>query len=125
MKLNPDCIRDILLTVEENTSYGVSMRYEPSKLKLERLEKYSNEELFYHTKQCKDAYLISGVSFCSPATIYIDDLTPNGHRFLADVRGDTVWNKTKSIANKVGSHSLDTLSKIAVNIISEMIKNNF
>ena len=51
MRLNPDCIRDILLTVEENTGYRESMLYE-SNQEFARLKKYSEDVVRYHMKQC-------------------------------------------------------------------------
>ena len=54
--------------------------------------------------------------------ITVGDLSPAGHKFLADVRQDNIWNSTKEIAAKVGSKSLDTLIQISSNVITELIK---
>ena len=50
MRLNPDCIRDILLTVEENTGYKESMFYE-TKDDFKLLKKYSEDVVRCHIKQ--------------------------------------------------------------------------
>lgn len=53
----------------------------------------------------------------------IPDLTPEGHKFLADVQSDNVWNDVKEVSKKVGSNSLNTLSQIATSIISTIVKS--
>ena len=50
MKLNPDCIRDILLYVELNSDLRHFISISPSNLPTE-LEKYSSDEVMYHIKQ--------------------------------------------------------------------------
>ncbi|MBV1817304.1 DUF2513 domain-containing protein [Bacteroidales bacterium MSK.15.36] len=120
MKLNPDCIRDILLTVEENTSYGKFMSYDTD-TEYERLKTYSDKEVMYHIKQCELSNLITKVSYYMDGGCLIHDLSPKGHEFIANIRTDTNWNKTKDVANKVGSYSLDTLTKIASEVIASVI----
>lgn len=120
MKLNPDCIRDILFTVEENTSFQTQMNY-PVETEYSRLKAYSIDEVFYHIKQCKLSNLITEVNWFLGGACMIQDLSPKGHEFLANIRSDTNWAKTKEVASNVGSFSLDILSKIAVNIVSSLI----
>lgn len=55
----------------------------------------------------------------------IEDLSPSGHQFLADIRSDNNWNKTKSIAKSVGASSLTAIKEIATNVIAELIKAQF
>lgn len=55
----------------------------------------------------------------------VQDLTPTGHKFIENIRQDTIWNNTKSIAAKVGSKSLDAIMQIASNVITELIKSQF
>lgn len=122
MKLNPDCIRYILLTLEPITSHS-----EDVFINYGNYEKYcgiySEEEFFYHLEQCVNfKYIYATFSIKS---FRIKDLTPKGHTFLADIKSDTNWNKTKEIANKIGSFSLDTLGNIATNVISSLITKNF
>lgn len=123
MKLNPDCIRDILFTVEENTSFCAPMEY-TDVTEYSRLRPYSNDEVCYHITQCKLSGHITEVNWFIGGTCLIQDLSPNGHELLANIRSDKNWAKTKEVANKVGSFSLDTLSKIAASVISSLINNN-
>lgn len=122
MKLNPDCIRDILLSVEDACDYSRTMQYQKN-TDIQRLQKYSHDEIIYHIKQCNLSGLILGVhAYDGGITISISDLSPTGHAFLANVRKDTIWNSTKSIAAKIGSKSLDALMQISSNVITELIK---
>ncbi len=122
MKLDNDCIRDILLTIEVmeyNSCYTVE--------KLQKqLPNYSYNELQYHCSQLLDAELIKGISInvmghFTPQVSRIFDLTYQGHQFLADIRSDTTWNKTKEIAKNVGSESVHALKDIATSVITSAI----
>ena len=123
MKLNPDCVRDILLLVEESCDYENYLDC-PSEVPESLKDKYSTNELFYHIKQCELSGLIRNVTwFADGESCSIRDLDPLGHQFLADIRSDTNWNKTKDIAQKVGSTSLDVISKIASEVIASLLKS--
>ncbi|EJO5347306.1 DUF2513 domain-containing protein [Clostridium botulinum] len=122
MRLNPDCIRDILLTVEESTDFNSTMCYPDD---YELLSKYSNNEVLYHIKQCELSELVTKVSWFIDSACNIHDLSPEGHKFLADIRSDTTWNKTKEISKKVGSSSISALKEIATGVITELIKSQF
>ncbi|MBW7475958.1 DUF2513 domain-containing protein [Paenibacillus oenotherae] len=124
MKLNPDCIRAILLTVEDESGYDrESDFYIP--LSKPRLTDFSYEEVFYHIDQCRMSGLVTRVRKTMNPSYHVEDLTPTGHAFLADIRSDTNWNKTKEIAKNVGSFSLDALTKIAVGVVTAAINKNF
>lgn len=124
MKPNPDCIRDILITVENmnyNSSYTVQQLHD-------HLPAYSIEELNYHCLQMIDAELLNAksmnvIGYISPQIWRIFDLTYTGHQFLADIRSESTWNKTKSIAKNVGSESLHALKDIAVSVVTSAIQN--
>lgn len=122
MVLNPDCIRYILLTLEPLTSHAENIYIDYNNY-VDYCGTYSKEEFFYHLEQCvnfKYIYAKFSIEFFK-----IRDLTPKGHTFLSDIKLDNNWNKTKEIASKVGSFSLDTLGNIATNVISNLISKNF
>lgn len=123
MKLNPDCIRDILIEVESQTTFSSEFLYPDDNS--ESLSKYCEDEIFYHIKQCELSGLVTKVSWFLGGACCIDDLSPSGHEFLANIRIDTNWNKTKEVAKRVGSFSLKTLKDISVQVISEVIKKSF
>ena len=122
MRLNPDCIRDILLATEKFTDIKKVMVYSNNPSDFD-IEGYTPNEVLYHIQQCD----YSGLIICSRFNqgFIIKDLTPTGHEFLANIRTNTNWNKTKEISKKIGSNSLNTLFQIASNVVSELLKNQF
>lgn len=129
MKLNMDCVRDILLCVEENTGLRKACSFvdteladatnflgnssAPQKYQEELNEKYSNNELMYHVQYCAKAGLTKTDNTDFGARIYVYDLTPYGHDFLSNIRNQDNWAKTKEIGGKVGAFSLNMVAKIA------------
>lgn len=126
MRLNPDCIRDILLTVEDVTDSTQMFNYYKDSNIPKRLNKYSHNEILYHFQQCNMAELIVGYRpFDGGDSVIISDLSPYGHQFLANVRQDNIWDSTKEIAGKIGSKSLDALIQISSSVITELIRAHF
>ena len=126
MKLNPDCVRDILLTVEEYSGFYRAVEYIYGDPRFNRLNTYIQDEVAYHIQQCEKANLIHGVAFYDMGRkADILDLTPEGHQFLANIRESKIWNGVKEIAGKIGTTSLDAITQIASNVITELIKAQF
>ncbi len=125
MRLNPDCIRDILLTVEGKTGFGTFMRYPEEDQNYSNLEKYPVETVLYHIKQCQLSVLLTKVDWFFDGGCLIHDLSPQGHEFLANIRSDNNWSRTKEIAQNVGSFSLQALSQIAVSVVTALINKQF
>ena len=122
MRLNPDCIRDILLSVEKNATYSNDVSEET--LYKELAPKYSQEEILYHVRQCEHSGLfLKVIHYFGGFTI--EDLSPYGHRFINDIRQDNNWKKTKDIAKKVGSFSLDVLKEVSAQLISNLVSSQF
>lgn len=121
MKLNPDCIRDILLYIESETdSKKTCIQFD--KL-TNSLEQYDRNTLHYHINQISKADLVDKVFYADNEPYLISDLSVLGHEFIANIRSNNTWNKTKEIATNVGSFSLKTLRDISVSVISELIKS--
>lgn len=121
MQLNPDCIRDILLILEQKLEYG-RVSYITFRNYVNYCDKYSKDEFFYHLEQCiKFEYLTGDYKIYS---FKIYDLTPKGHLFLADIRSETIWNKTKDVTSKLGIVSLDILKEVASKIVSNIIMSS-
>lgn len=125
MKLNPDCIRDILLVIENTTTYHDSWDWDFDNFDEPLLNNYSHEEILYHILQCKKAGLVDGCEFYFGADAgTVCDLSPYGHQFLADIRSESVWNKTKDIAQNIGSNSLDVLKQISSGVLTALIQSH-
>lgn len=124
MKLNPDCIRDILFVVEENTSFRQMIRLtDDNMFGLET--KYQRDEILYHVRQCEWSHLLDIEMWTTTGDCLIKDLTPLGHEFLANIHKNEIWTGVKNIASKIGSASLSTLVQIASNVVTELIKSQF
>jgi hypothetical protein len=120
MKLNPDCIRDILFVVENNATYSNDVSEETIFKELD--SKYPREEILYHVRQCEHSGLFLQVVHYFGG-FSIQDLSPYGHQFINDICQDNNWIKTKEIAKSVGSFSLDVLKDISSQVITNLISN--
>lgn len=124
MKLNPDCIRDILLVIEKETDgiYGIELDFsESGEIQSSVLSKYSKSELRYHVQQCEYSGYFVKVSWFLSGKCVIYDLSPDGHQFIANIRSENIWNTVKKKAAQIGSFSLNTLTQIASAVITEII----
>ena len=116
MKLNPDCIRDILLAVETICD---TEHYFNSRMDLDKIHgNYSVEEIAYHARQCDMAGMFYKFKRGIDGGWEVVDLTPRGHEFLANIREDM-----KTVSSKVGSKSLNAISQIASAVVTEIIKS--
>lgn len=122
MQLNPNYVRDVLIATEANTGYKIYFEYPQELDKAPSLANYSDEEIRYHILQCAKANLIELNYHDLDGNLGINDLTPSGHEFLANIRSDTVWNNVKAVSSKIGSTSLSALTQIASGTITALIK---
>ncbi len=112
MKLNPDCIRDVLLTVEKHATFIQQVDTQEF-IDDGLFDKYGEDTLLYHVREVSDAGLVLELQFFMSGEFIIKDLSPEGHDFLANIRSDNNWEKTKSVASKAGSFSLEILKSAA------------
>lgn len=136
MKLNYDCIRDLLLTLETNLEFDEYLEFNPISfddlLKIEDLSEYSEQDLLYSIINLDDAGFIETVSFVydgSPLqNISIIRITYCGHEFVETIRPKDIWQKTKTILSGIGTASLPLLSSVSSSLlndaISPLIMNN-
>lgn len=125
MHLNPDCVRDILLTVEAN-DFGNTLF--PSSL-AKALPSYTEDEINYACLKLSEGNLLNVVTMKSigmthPAICRIEEITFAGHEFLDNIKSDNVWCKTKQVAKGIGSFSLQTLKDISTSVVTELIKSH-
>ena len=96
MKLNPDCIRAILITVEDHSDFNHPTEYDADN-PFDTLCSFTHEEIIYHIFQCEKSGLLDGVHYYDGGThTDIRDLSPAGHEFLANMRNDVIWKKVIS-----------------------------
>ena len=138
MKLNPDCLRDIMLLVEDRISVETAIE-NPNGLRkfsyvsipcLVRLlpDSYSKEEIIYHIVQLSESgYLKTDFSFATSEmfgyfylnTIY--HITPKGHDFIANIWGKESWAKTNAVLKSLKSISLSVIETVAKGITSAIV----
>ncbi len=125
MRLNPDCIRDLLFAIEELSDPN-SIILSSQLANLDSLSKYSNDEINYHLQQLNwSGYIVTPIkNKWIDGTFLVTDLSPLGHEFISDIRKDTNWNKVKSISKEVGTSTLNSLKTIAEEVISSAIKTS-
>lgn len=140
MKLNMDCVRAVMLCAEEYTDYNhycYFISYQKNnvndfllddpetppayQLKLEKT--YDNDDLFYAVEYCVKSGFVETLFSKDTYRIPISRITPDGHRFLENIRSDTNWEKVKSVAKKAGSFSTDVIIEIAKNVAVEAAKH--
>lgn len=127
MRLNPDCTRDILLALESMTVPYEIVSFTAQSLREQspKLQCYSAVEIAYHISQCAASGFFLGYDEDMSGNCFLQDLSPKAHAFLANIRENTVWTKTKGIASKVGSTSLDVMCQIASEVITDLVRSQF
>ena len=123
MKFNPEIARDILLDIEELHQYPESFIFSAPE-KFNRAKKYDIDNISYHCDKLTEAGYIKWEPQYASDVLYIgiiDGLTYDGHQFMETVRSEKIWRETKARTKKLGAVTIDILSQIASNIISEMI----
>lgn len=125
MKLNPDCVRAILLKVEELPDIQHHWDFTLQNIP-EIFPSYSTNEIMYHLRQCDlNGFFLNPSHSMNYDYYSVFDLTPKGHEFLNNIRENNIWNGIKSIAGKVGATSLNALVQISSNVITQLIKAQF
>lgn len=141
MKLNLDCLRDILLCIEEQSmphkalvfidtylaekvSTAIESKYSVHPYQAELSAKYSNDELIYHLVYCLEAELLISNSQRGATEIFILDLSVKGHEFLDTLRSPTLFEKLKQIAVISGKYSVPALSQIGGRLLNDYLATN-
>lgn len=139
MRLNHDCIREILLCIEENTDFrkhcvfvdagpvgsvaaeflGAPVEIPPYQAEL--ISRFDNDQILYHANYCLDSGLANGET--GGDRIVIFDLTPAGHELLAKIRDPERWPKVKSAVSAIRDYSIKALGSIAEGITSATISS--
>lgn len=139
MKLDIECVREVLLYLENNLIYEDNT-YSHEHLSIEMtnvIEDIANQKglnknlLAYAIEKMCEVHIIEAdihkgahhdILSCN-----IYDISFYGHQFLENIRPETVWEKTKGIAASIGNHSLkfieDTAQKCAITATATIISN--
>lgn len=120
MVLDIECVRAVLLEFE-GFPLGI---YTPNNF-VKSIACYGADNVEYTLAKLTEAGYISAELYPfrggSPEFNGIFDITFAGHQFLETIRDGKVWQKTREVANSIGSRSFDIITKIAVNVLSGLI----
>lgn len=138
MKLNVDCIRDILLFIEKNIGYidkdddAPMIHDEMAQIVLisqTQFYKYNNEE----TSRAVEVLIEEGYIKCKGKIQYTADgdleyarvagLSIKGYAILENLRNDTIWNAIKNRTKKVGKVSLGCLLSVSEQLAVALLTN--
>lgn len=121
MRLNHDCVRNLLLHIEERLDYGSCMDISAVESK-----SYSTEELLYTADKLLEAnYLIGNKRNSIGASlpdIRITSISWDGHQFLDNIRDEGVWKDTKNVLSKFSSVSLSFVGNVASQVITCLVQ---
>lgn len=129
MKLNHDCIRDVMIYIEENCIYEDDDRGNRSIHSRVFYEITHDEKLSSQYTEDEIRYVVAQLYFedmviatMTPETlnfrqVEVDSLSFKGHEFLDNIKDDTVWKKAKKF---VGDHLTSTSFSIIANVASKI-----
>ncbi len=135
MKLDPECVRDVLLYLESNLGYvdRYDCGLEHSEITFKTIADDLSKEHDYDTDSVNYAIeKLLEVGFITSnkqargnnnTILYapISDITWNGHQFLNNIRKQSIWDATKSGAKKIGATSITALNMIAMEIVKTIV----
>jgi hypothetical protein len=112
MKRDMDCLRALLLKIEELPSNGIWSGVE--------VEGYSPAQVAYHAHLAQDAKFIVARFLLDEADVFmVERLTYAGHEFLDAAREDKLWNKAKeTVLKNAGTLTVESL-KIALSMLMQ------
>lgn len=118
MKIDNECVRDILFAIEKNSTYSSAAYINTSDLEDAKLSAYGSEKLNYHIRYL---YMKELIFNPLPHSVNRYDLTPEGHEFLSNIRDDNNWHKIKSVSASIGFAGLKVISAIAEGVATAAI----
>ena len=122
MKINYDCVRALLLCLENELQFDDEFRY--LELKFDKVCKlipdYIPQDIAYSTLMLLEADLIIPGDNKFNGAIYTG-ITFEGHQYLDSIRSDKVWNKIKK---KLSTEGVSLTLQIVKNVATSIITNS-
>lgn len=120
MKLNHDCVRAVLLYLEEHLELTNKICLTDVHIDL-----FDDNDILYTGRKLHEAGYISASIrndvFGSDSSILVSEITWEGHKFLDTIRDNQVWSQTKKILSKVSSSSISFVSNVASQVLANII----
>ena len=129
MKLNYDCVRSVLLTVEKSKTIDEELNLNPLAVEtiFEQLPKYEDSEILYTIEKLKEAgYINAALHFAAGHFIdgAVSSITYSGHEYLDNIREPEVWRKVKAMLKNAGATTLPLISQAAQMLIGSQLTVN-
>lgn len=130
MKLNYECVRDVMLYLEAQPYITLNKDGAPTfksialKQISDCLPNFKKEDIYYALFNLEQAGFIKASSQPGNGAIQIylvNYITYEGHEFLERIKEPSIWEKTRTIAGKIGAASLSIISQIASDIIIKLV----
>jgi hypothetical protein len=131
MKLNTDCVRALLLALEEVLQFDENLTYPHIRFarlsENSLLQEYSNEDIAYTTLKLIEADFIDAdtIPGDNAFNALYSSITYEGHQFLEGIRKEENWKQTKSICGKVGNFALQSIMSVAEGVTTAAINKHF
>lgn len=136
MRLNYDCVRDVMLKLEELLKikyHNDSNSFELCIVNINQLydslqdKEYTIEDVLYVVKNLNEADYISAKFQNGGGSItdcVITDITYEGNEFINKIRPIEIWKKIKNGFIKAGAISLPIISNVAASLITSLAKSS-
>ena len=113
MKLNYDCVRDVMLYLEENPirDTNINLNYDIKEIRYSLLKLHEINYLDGSVSKYMDG----------DYSVITTDITFYGHKFIGEIQSDTIWDKTKSVSKDLGIQTINGITQIASSVISSLI----
>ena len=129
MKLNPNCVRDSLIALEEmsNLDDNLTSKWLTIKNFLENplTSKYSEKEIVYTLRKLKEGGLIVANFNYSDNELYsaiITELTYEGHQFLETISNSKIFDMAITKLDEIGSGvTLDILKALCTKLMKDKL----
>lgn len=130
MKLDIDCVREVLLYLENMETYvtdddgDITLQGSYLGQICQAIPNYPKEQIFYTLKTLEDGGFLNmttkwasnSVHFC-----HVSSLTYDGHELLESVRDEKHWSAIKTGLAAVRNYSLSAVASIAEGVTSAAI----
>ena len=134
MKINEECVRDVLDYLVNNLHLVIVRNIKGDFNSIDLLElmqyfdgEYTHEDVWYSVYNLEQSgYIetnnIRENSKSAFAHANISNVTHRGHEFYESIKPQSVWKKTKSVISKVGVHTLGFIETVAHDVAVESAK---
>lgn len=123
MKLDIECVRDILITLEQQPTFVQMSTHEFASL----LPQYPINQIIYtcwrlYEGKYINLFLYYPPTQSTPVIRAIGDMTFEGHEFLADIKPKNNWERLSAAFKKGGSASFKAIANVAIDLGTDALK---